>query len=94
MILTLNTHSGRFETQARIANELKQKAEQAERRRVALADELIAEEEEERLLLLSFHTWHAAWCLCARIHGWERRRCRLLLLWRWWFSARRRTPPR
>ena len=72
----MNTHSGRSETQARIANELKQKAEQAERRRVALADELIAEEEEERLLLLlSFHTWHAAWCLCARMHGWERRCC-------------------
>ena len=72
----MHIHSGRLEAQARIANELKQKAEQAERRRVALADELIAEEEEARLLLLlSFHTWHATWCLCARMHGWERCCC-------------------
>ena len=29
------------------------------------------------LLLLLTYTWHATWCLCARMHGRERRQCRL-----------------
>ena len=28
-------------------------------------------------LLLFFYTWHARRCLYARVHGWERRQCRL-----------------
>ena len=41
------------------------------------------------LLLLLFYTWHATWCLYARMPGRERRQCRprchllrTLLLWR------------
>ena len=30
--------------------------------------------------MLFYTMWHATWCLCVRINGWERRQC-LLLSW-------------
>ena len=37
-------------------------------------------------VVILYITWHATWCLCARMHGWERRRCRLHSHFVWGFT--------